>query len=261
VAAWFANLAKLRGVPFHYLVPDERMLPPESIRFFYLDPNWMDALIDGAFSIGRASASPQALETRHAHRIRAHARSHTANLPRNRITAAAPPPPGSAVTGFLMRSQALAGWPNLRVVGFAANRDTPIGASTTVSLSRDTMLCLFPDELTSVLLREPPEKLHMGVERRGPKFYTTLRSVLGGPGNVAAGAQYTTDPWAHIPTRDPWAHIPTRGLSTTLNVAAAAAAIQNRLQNDFDQKLPRGVTAAEFALEMTKGVVEVEYRR
>ena len=62
VVTWFGSLAGLHGVPFSYLVPDERMLPPESIRFFHLDPNWIDALIDGAFSIGRAAASGHSAE-------------------------------------------------------------------------------------------------------------------------------------------------------------------------------------------------------
>jgi hypothetical protein len=52
VTDWLARLALLHGVPFRHLVPDERMLPVESVRFFYLDPNWIAALIDGALSIG-----------------------------------------------------------------------------------------------------------------------------------------------------------------------------------------------------------------
>ena len=53
ISKWLGRLRLLKGVPFNYLVPDERMLPPESIRFFYLDINWIDSLLDGAFSIGR----------------------------------------------------------------------------------------------------------------------------------------------------------------------------------------------------------------
>ena len=34
VRSWFENLILLEGVPFRYLVPDECMLPAESIRFF-----------------------------------------------------------------------------------------------------------------------------------------------------------------------------------------------------------------------------------
>ena len=54
VAAWLHDLAVLKGVPFGYLVPDNAMLPPESIRFFVLDPNWINALLEGAASIGRS---------------------------------------------------------------------------------------------------------------------------------------------------------------------------------------------------------------
>src|ERR1700677_2666292 len=56
---WLTRLMLLYGAPFNALAPDEGMLPPESIRFFYLDLSWVDALIDGAFSIGRNLASPR----------------------------------------------------------------------------------------------------------------------------------------------------------------------------------------------------------
>jgi hypothetical protein len=57
VSAWFESLRKLEGVPFDYLVPDERMLPLESIRFFRVDNKWVGCLLDGAFSIGRVAGS------------------------------------------------------------------------------------------------------------------------------------------------------------------------------------------------------------
>ena len=40
---WLAALRLGEGVPFQYLVLDDRLLPAESIRFFYLDRNWTDA--------------------------------------------------------------------------------------------------------------------------------------------------------------------------------------------------------------------------
>ncbi len=49
---WFANLASLSPVPFNYLVPDESMLPTESLRFFSIDRLWIDSLLAGAFSVG-----------------------------------------------------------------------------------------------------------------------------------------------------------------------------------------------------------------
>src|SRR6185503_15442254 len=48
---WIARLVLLYPVPFHYLIPHQSLLPPESLRFFHLDDNWVDALVDGAFSI------------------------------------------------------------------------------------------------------------------------------------------------------------------------------------------------------------------
>jgi VCBS repeat-containing protein len=45
----------LEGIPFRYMVPQSQMLPKESIRFFTLDYNWINAFICGAFSIGHTA--------------------------------------------------------------------------------------------------------------------------------------------------------------------------------------------------------------
>ncbi|WAO91166.1 Hypothetical protein NCS54_00862300 [Fusarium falciforme] len=38
-------------IPSQYLIIDPSYLPNESLRFFHIDPHWVDALIDGALSI------------------------------------------------------------------------------------------------------------------------------------------------------------------------------------------------------------------
>lgn len=43
-------------MPFGHLVPDERMLPAETLRLFYLDMSWVDALVSGALSVGAQSS-------------------------------------------------------------------------------------------------------------------------------------------------------------------------------------------------------------
>ena len=48
VVSWLTRLHLLYAVPFAYLVPDIRMLPAESIRFFQVDNGWVEALLDGA---------------------------------------------------------------------------------------------------------------------------------------------------------------------------------------------------------------------
>src|SRR3954470_13482826 len=52
-----ARLRLLEGVPFSYLVPDAELLPPETIRFFYLDRNATDALVQGALSVGTVNSA------------------------------------------------------------------------------------------------------------------------------------------------------------------------------------------------------------
>ena len=58
--AFLAHLRLLIGVPFDYLVPDPRMLPDESIRFFHLDRSWTDRLVDGVFAVGKIGTREQA---------------------------------------------------------------------------------------------------------------------------------------------------------------------------------------------------------
>lgn len=48
---WVLDKLHLAGVPAHYLLPDPSHIPPETLRFFHIDANWTDALVDGALSL------------------------------------------------------------------------------------------------------------------------------------------------------------------------------------------------------------------
>jgi len=104
IASWFDDLSLFKGVPFNYLVPDEKMLPLESIRFFWVDSLWVKCLLDGAYSIGRVTTSDWKRDSQHA----------------------TPPAanPHDKVTGFLLRSDVVAGWPGLLVDGYFTVDDT-----------------------------------------------------------------------------------------------------------------------------------------
>ena len=240
VESWFSNLSALQGVPFNYLVPDERMLPPESIRFFYLDHNWIDALIDGAFSIGRRAVSEQSIEARHAPKLRQQARAGIGFdvLNRTRSMAASDRVSDtSPITGFLIRSKAIAGWPNLRVLGFSDDEATRSIAPLRIAmLSSDTMLCLFNGVLSSVLLREPPEYLHHGLEGFAGKYEILLRSLENGTQTLQKVS------------------VSMRKDGQTVNINGTASTIMKQLNVTAKE-----FTAAEFALELTKGVIEVKY--
>ena len=111
------------------------------------------------------------------------------------------------------------------------------------------MLCLFRGVVSAVYLREPPEQLHHGVDVAGAAYTTTLRSVSGGPGTTVAGMPYTATEL-----------IPMRPDGHTVAVTTAAGNVHTRLQDDFRQSFPHGFTSAEFALELTQGVLEVEFQ-
>src|SRR5215469_12437256 len=64
--SFLAHLRLLVGIPFDYLVPDERLLPDESIRFFYVDRSWTDRLVDGAIAVGKIGTREQAHHQGHA---------------------------------------------------------------------------------------------------------------------------------------------------------------------------------------------------
>ena len=57
VQEWVFDRLCLQGIPAQYFIPDSSFLPAETLRFFYIDTNWTESLIDGALSLGNQSAS------------------------------------------------------------------------------------------------------------------------------------------------------------------------------------------------------------
>jgi hypothetical protein len=126
--SFLAHLRLLVGVPFDYLVPDSRLLPNESIRFFYLDRSWTDRLVDGAIAVGKIGTREQAHHQAHAANLQSEldltervVRIMQRRLPANSETQPSTPQntgPAGTVTGFLLRSAAVAGWPSMDVRAF-----------------------------------------------------------------------------------------------------------------------------------------------
>jgi hypothetical protein len=139
---WFeTELALLGAVPYAYLVPEPGLLPEESLRHFVLDKAWLEALLDGAFSIGRTSRGELA-----------------ADAVRRRA-----PPPLRERSGLLLRSAAVAGWPQLEVDGHGPGGE-PVEAIRRVKLAPDTLLMLFEGIVAAVDVHLHPQAMHFGVE-------------------------------------------------------------------------------------------------
>jgi hypothetical protein len=161
-------------VPFNHLVPDERLLPPESIRFFYLDRNWLEVMLDGALSIGMHSSRDtlyqnlvvQVITTAVQARIHTMRESLLGN--KNHIKQAAGNNSQAPVAGLLIRSAVVSGWPGLEVRAYRHSADSgysePIGLLRMDRMAADVLLCIFNQVPAWIEINEPKEGLHFGVD-------------------------------------------------------------------------------------------------
>lgn len=177
VRRFLARLRLLHGVPFSYLVPDADLLPIESIRFFYIDRAWTDALVQGALSVGTISTADRAqLEA-----VYPHIRSDVDETERTIRKPQGEPllqGAGGTITGFVMRSRAVSGWPNLHVRGYT--RDLlPDDALTTAAESDPSRLKVLRMERLApavlfVLFDGVPAVVHVEEPRQGIQFGVRL---------------------------------------------------------------------------------------
>jgi len=180
---WLAQLTLLYGVPFEYLVADAQLLPTESLRFFYVDQNWLDRLIDGALSIATQSSGDvvfsetffEAVYTavqRAQQTLRATLRGKDAP---DALTV------GATKSGLLFRSVVVSGWPGLEVHATKGSDATPVDILRMDRLAPDILLVLFNGVPDTVNVTEPSEGLHFGVidDTTMPGQYDVLLRGLG----------------------------------------------------------------------------------
>src|SRR5215471_19346752 len=177
--SFLAHLRLLVGVPFAYLVPDARLLPDESIRFFYLDRSWTDRLVDGAMAVGKIGTREQAHHQAHAPAVQqqldqteriVRLLQRGGSFPSLKTTNDQNQSPGDTVTGFLLRSAAVAWWPHMDVRAYREDIPDPFNAGDVTDkqlltlrlerLSASVMLALFQGIPKLVVLEEP----HHGVQ-------------------------------------------------------------------------------------------------
>ncbi|MEV5887011.1 hypothetical protein AB0L74_30820 [Streptomyces sp. NPDC052020] len=239
--AWLAGLTDLKGLPFSHLVPDSRMLPPESLRFFHVDPYWITALVDGALSIGRAHDFDAAIDD-------------LLFTPQ----AATQPDTRAAAAGMLLRSELVSGWPGLEITATRTHGDPPVMEQVTVRrrdvLAGDVLLVLFDAVPDQVMLTEPTQGVHFGVDRHpdsdpneaDPLRYgaIALRAVSGDDIGAPLDSWYPDTPGLQ--------HVLRRSLSSPAlpdRVADIGALTSALADTDLDQDL----SPADFAVQMING--------
>jgi len=203
-----ARLRLLEGVPFGNLVADPALLPPESIRFFHLDRGWTDALIEGALSVATVTTSDRAAleglygvvrdEVDEAERL--------VRLPGWEPGEAVPSGPAGPLSGFLLRSRLVSGWPALHVRGYASDNlrlptpvpDDEVGEANDFELGKlpllrlerlapAVLLALFDGVPQVVHVEEPRAGVQFGVEETGGAGAAGAEVVLRDP---ATGERY-----------------------------------------------------------------------
>jgi hypothetical protein len=201
--SFLAHLRLLIGVPFDYLIADSRLLPDESIRFFYLDRSWSDRLVDGAVSVGKIGSREQAHHQAHAPTIQQQldvSERIVRVLQRGLKGFAAAkqasdqsPQSADLVTGLLLRSAAVSGWPHMDVRAFSG--DIPAGANPSTidpslalpllrleRLSPSVLIALFRGVPRMVWCEEPHHGVQFGVqEDRFGRSFIPVRDASGHP--------------------------------------------------------------------------------
>jgi len=168
VAAFLAKLKLLYGVSFNNLVPNPKMLPKESIRFFYLDSNWLDALIDGALALGLQSSR----DTFHfkmtkglvSEAMNTELKSLLGRLRGSQTDSGADFK--THMSGMLIRSAIVSGWPGLSVRPRDESGDQ-LQILRMERLSDSVLLCIFQGVPSKVELSEPQEGFRFGVDEQG----------------------------------------------------------------------------------------------
>ncbi len=179
VTKWLAKLHLLYGVPFEYLVPDIRMLPMDSIKFFHVNENWINNLIDGALSVGRVSQQDLEHDQKTKEALLRESGKEIRNIRKRLLKQAetneAPP---EVRAGFILRSEIVEGWPGLEVKAYKKDDEqTMITLLRMERLSKDVMICIFDDEFKRVELRQPAEAMHFGLDIKKGQFSKSLRST------------------------------------------------------------------------------------
>ena len=266
IAAWLGRLLTLAGVPFEYLVPDEGMLPPESIRFFRLDEAWLRALLDGAFSLGRnltsqASGASVNLDRALLGPVAASARAAAPLRPRAGV-AAPDAAPDTAWTGFLLRSRLVSDYPGLGVNVYPRGhtpddpqlRLLPVRRLDRLGATGDTLICLVHGDAYRVDVHEAPELLHYGIDGYQPPA----------PGNAPAAP--TAVKQLHTFTRQPDGAVTLTGQVVSVQVGVRARSPRVLRLADLSAALAAAngdgnqpVNSAEMGFAMTEGVGMVSF--
>lgn len=244
---WLVQLRLLQDVPFAYFVADTQLLPEESIRWFYIDRRWTDALVQGALSVGTVNTDDRLQLTDRYPDIRSALDTDERNY--RRLEGEAPSTgPAGPISGFILRSRVVSGWPGLHVRAFKKQPiegdgfDYPDDHPDRMRLLRldrlapAVLLCLFDGIPKEVHIQEPRQGVQFGVQQ-------TI---------TATGMRAT------LPVRNPAVGIDETADTVNVNFRPNASGVVDiqRLERDLAAKGGAGpdrvLDSAEYALQLIR---------
>ena len=259
-----ARLRLLEGVPFSYLVPDAELIPAETIRFFYLDRNATDALVAGALSVGTVNESDRRELAELYQRVRSEVdtaerlvRMKDSDAPA--VDAAGRPiGAGGQITGFLLRSQLVSGWPGLHVRAYSVDNEPDDKPVPDVDPDANRMRVLRMERLAPAVLLAlfdgVPAVVHIEEPRAGIQFGVRLDATTN-PAQPSAvvPVRNANDPNSgpvQLPNhQDRTVDVPFRQDSPgVINMTALAAALAAAPGSN----ITGGMDAAKYALQMLR---------
>lgn len=179
---FFNGLSLLDSVPMAGMIADESMLPPESLRVFFINQNWIDSLIDGAMSIGRNCSEDTAHDRavldpviNRSYSLSSDRRILKYGIDRNSKNLENG---NNMRTGFLLNSKLLRGWPGLEISCFDKTRELDI---LKLSFVGDSILfCIADGQINKIVFTEPAESLYFGFDEEDGKLIKNLVSQKDG---------------------------------------------------------------------------------
>jgi hypothetical protein len=169
---WLLDLRLLRNLPLSYLVPDSALLPAESIRFFHVDPTWVDRVIDGVFSAANTGTVDITYSASMLQTIRLTLDQGLENMAKDQLSDSTWTP-ANGMTGMLIRSDLVRRWPDVIVRAFVGGNENTkaLPVLRAEPVSKDVYIAIFAGTPALVQLREPHVGVRFGLETNDQKSY------------------------------------------------------------------------------------------
>lgn len=275
---FLSRLLLLDNVPLNYLVPHPNLLPPESIRFFTMDMEWLNHLMMGALSLGAGHEFDTAVDTWVNELLCVHgAVQMHGHIPKNvlgpvlqkylpvaetTLLAASHDQASDAanalgdkkdaiykkqIYGFIIRSEFVSKYPGVKVKAYSGSDPNPEEEKSplhTISIEGNVKFCLFDGPCGLFVFYENTGALSFGFDANTGGLTKTLRDKPVQQANEKVGTQGERT-IEKIPFKDEAAGV--------LDIKALSDAIQQKTNDQlFD--------SAYFAYYMLQGAENVQFK-